>query len=352
MLLALAPSVLAGIYNTGLQANLALASLPVTGAESGWRESILEAASQANDPTRVLDCLFHGVLYMLPAFAISVILCWFWEIFFAKLRRRPMVGGFVTTALIFTLLLPPTAPLWQIALGISFGIVLGKEVFGGTGKNFLNPALAGLVFLHLAYSGSLTGSRLWEGLAGYAGTSLFAGIQATGRQALEQAGVTWGNSFLGLVQGPLGSTSAGAALLGGLLLIRVRILPWRIPAGVLLGLLGGLTVFRLFSGHPDPLLALPWYWHLTLGSLAFGMVFLAPDPATSAITNPGRWAYGILIGFVVVLIRSKNPLHPDGVMLAVLLGNVFAPLIDSLFIWMNIRRRKHALQASRPAPGL
>ncbi len=345
MLLALAPSIFLGLYNTGHQANLALAGLGPRGAP-GWREKLLAALSLPIDPADVLGCLTHGVLYYFPAFAIAAISAWFWEILFAKLRRRSTSSGFVVTAALFTLLLPPNAPLWQVALGMSFGVVMGKEVFGGTGKNFLNPVLVGLAFLHLGYSNSLGSDPLWSGIAGYAGTSLYAGVQAYGPQALEQASVTLWNAFLGYVQGPLGSTSAFAAAVGALILIRVKIASWRTMAGVLVGFAVSLAFFRWSSTTPEPILALGWYWHLTLGSLAFGTVFLATDPVTSAVTDRGRWVYGMLIGFMVVLIRSKNPLHPDGVILAVLLGNVFAPLIDNCFIWLNTRRRKNALQAN------
>ncbi len=343
ILLALSPSILIGLYNTGLQANRAMSeSVPGSG---GWRVELLARLGIANDSASILDCLSHGILYGFPAFVVSLTLAWFWAILFAKLRGRPTSNEFVVTAAIFTLLLPPHAPLWQVALGLSFGVVLGKEVFGGTGKNFLHPALVGLVFLHLAYSGTLRDEYLWRGLEGYAGTNLFGDIHTAGAAIFQESGLTWRDSLLGFVQGPMGSTSALAAGLGALLLIRLGIVSWRTMAGVLVGAAATLLALRWWVTDPGPLLTIPPYWHLTLGSLGFGIAFLAADPVTSATTQPGRWVYGILIGFMVVLIRSQHPLHPDGVVLAILLGNVFAPLIDSFFVWTSIRRRKHALEA-------
>jgi Na+-transporting NADH:ubiquinone oxidoreductase subunit B len=306
----------------------------------GWRGTALATLQLEYDPSSAMGSLCHGVFLVLPVFAVSLILCWFWEALFAVVRNRRPVEGFLVTALLFTMLLPPEAPLWQAALGISFGTVLAKEVFGGTGKNFLNPALAGIAFLYFAYPNDLAGNPLWTGVAGYGGTTLFSNIHASGTQAIEQAGITARAAFLGLSQGSLSAASPAASLLGAFLLLRRRVASWRIMLGGFLGLLGTLFLLQFLAAEATSIFTIHWYWHLILGSFVFGIVFLATDPVTAAMTDPGRWIYGALIGFLVVLVRGANPAHPDGTVLAVLLGNVFAPMIDSFVVWTNVRRRQ------------
>jgi Na+-transporting NADH:ubiquinone oxidoreductase subunit B len=198
------------------------------------------------------------------------------------------------TALLFALALPPSIALWQVAAGITFGIVVGKEVFGGTGKNFLHPALAGLGFLYFSYPDTLRTSVM--------------------------------------------QISAPACAIGAILLLYVRAISWRILAGGIAGVFCSALLFQHF-GASQPLAEMPWHWHLTAGGFAFGLVFYATDPVTAATTNPGRWLYGWLIGFLSVLIRIANPSHAQEVMFAILLGNVTAPLIDYGVMWANIRRR-------------
>ncbi len=339
LILALLPSLTIGIVNTGYQANLALWR---SGLEEppDWRARLLAAVGLGFDPSNVFDSLGHGLLYFLPLFLVTLAVACIWRQVFATLRGRPAAESCLPTVLVFTLLLPPPAPLWQAALGISFGVIFAKEVFGGTGKNFVHPSLAGLVFLYFSYPGVISTGPLWRQLSGYGGTNLFADIQAGGVQTLDAMGPTWWDSWLGLTQGPLGATSALAATLGAALLLAWRTASWRIIAGILGGLIATLSCFQFLSSSAAPLLALPWYWHATLGSFAFAAVFLATDPVCSPMTQRGAWVYGLLIGFMTVLIRWKNPLHPDGVLLAILLGSIFAPLIDSLVIWSNVRERR------------
>ena len=339
VVLALVPSIVLGLYNTGFQANLAMSRL---GLETvpGWRGTALAALRFEYNPASILDSLCHGVLFFFPIFVVALVVAWFWEILFAVIRGRRPAEGFLVTALLFTMLLPPAAPLWQVALGISFGIVLAKEVFGGTGKNFLNPALAGTVFLYFAYPNEAAGNPLWTGVAGYGGTTLFSAIHASGMQAIEQAGITGSAAFIGLIPGRLAATSAAASLLGAILLLYRRIASWRVMVGGFLGLIGTSFLLRFFATDASSIFTMHWYWHLILGNFVFGMVFLATDPVTAAMTDAGRWIYGALIGFLVVLVRGANPAHPDGTILAVLLGNVFAPMIDSFVIWTNMRRRR------------
>lgn len=342
MTLALVPCLLIGLWNTGLQANLAMQGL---GAEKipGWRGALLEVLGIGNNPASPWDALWLGLLYFLPIFAVAAVTVRLWETVFARLRRRELIPGGMVTALIYALILPPAAPLWQVALGISFGVVIGKEIFGGTGKNFVNPAALGLAFLSLSYPNEMAGDPVWTGIAGYGGTLSFSTAAAAGMDAVVRSGVTWTDSFLGFVQGAPGETSTLACLLGASVLIVAGVASWRIMAGVAVGAVASALLFNAlggaFGGETAPIFTVPWYWHVTLGSFAFGAVFLATDPASAAATNPGRWVYGILIGFMIVLIRVANPTHPDGVVVAILLGNIFAPLIDYAVMRVNIAKR-------------
>ncbi len=338
VVLALVPCAAFGIYNVGYQETLAIQQAFLF-ETPGWRGTVLEALGVGNDPASRADILGHGLLHFLPALIVCYGVSWAWQSLFARLRRRAPAAGMMVTALIFTLLLPPGAPLWQVALGISFGIVVGKEVFGGAGFNFVNPALAGMVFLYLSFPQALAEDPVWSGIAGYGGTTAFKAVAAEGLDALAANGIAWSQSFLGLVQGAVGVTSTLACVLGAAVLIVGGCASWRIMAGALLGVVGGSLLATAVAGPAHPILTLPWYWHLTLGTAAFGIVFLAPEPVTAATTGTGRWLYGLLVGGMIVLVRVANPAHPDGVVLAILLGNVFAPLIDYAVAWANIRRR-------------
>ncbi len=335
--LALSPCLLFGLWNTGYQANAALAALGPEAAT--WRAPLLEGLGLGVEPGGLVSSLVHGLLYFLPVYAVAAATTAVWERIFARLRGQPVMAGGLVSALLFTLILPPAAPLWQVALGISFGIVVGKEIFGGTGKNFMNPPLLGIAFLYLAYPTAMQGDPIWTGIGGYGGTTTFVIVAAEGIDGLAMEGVTWTRSFLGLVQGGLGDTSALACLMGAALLVAWGFASWRVIVATALGAVAAGLLFDVLAGPAAPAFAVPWYWHLALGSFAFGAVFLATDPASAAATNRGRWIYGLLVGFMIVLIRVANPAHPDGVVFAVLFGNVFAPLIDYAVIRANMRRR-------------
>ncbi|MFN3920734.1 MAG: NADH:ubiquinone reductase (Na(+)-transporting) subunit B, partial [Methylohalobius sp.] len=233
----------------------------------------------------------------------------------------------------------PAIPLWQVALGISFGVVLGKEVYGGTGKNFLNPALAGRAFLFFAYPGYMTGDSVWTAVDGYSAATPLALGKEGGLSAIQAAGYSLSQSFFGFLPGSMGETSTLAILLGAIFLLYTGVASYRIMAGVLIGVIATSTLFNLIGSATNPMFSLPWYWHLTLGGLAFATVFMATDPVSAAMTDTGRWIFGILIGVMTVLIRVVNPAFPEGAMLAVLFANIFAPLIDYFVVQANIRRR-------------
>ena len=230
-------------------------------------------------------------------------------------------------------------PLWQAALGISFGVVIGKEVFGGTGKNFLNPALTGRAFLFFAYPAEMSGDAVWTAVDGYTGATALSVVASEGMAAL-QGQMTWMDAFFGKMQGSIGETSTLAILIGGAVLLVKRIASFRIVAGVMLGMFLTSTLFNAV-GNPEtnPMMAMPWHWHLVVGGFAFGMIFMATDPVSASMTNAGKWWFGALIGFMVVLIRVVNPAFPEGMMLAILFANLFAPLIDHFVVQANIKRR-------------
>ncbi|MEY8264239.1 MAG: NADH:ubiquinone reductase (Na(+)-transporting) subunit B, partial [Bermanella sp.] len=233
---------------------------------------------------------------------------------------------------------PPDIPLWQVALGISFGVVIGKEIFGGTGKNFLNPALAGRAFLFFAYPAQISGDAVWTAVDGFSGATPL-GLAATGGIEAITHSITWFDAFAGTIQGSIGETSTIAILLGGAVLMFMGIASWRIVVGVMLGMVGLSCLFNLIGSDTNAMFAMPWYWHLVVGGFAFGMVFMATDPVSASMTNMGKYFFGALIGVMVILIRVINPAFPEGMMLAILFANLFAPLIDHFVVQANIKRR-------------
>jgi Na+-transporting NADH:ubiquinone oxidoreductase subunit B len=228
-------------------------------------------------------------------------------------------------------------------LGISFGVVVGKEVFGGTGKNFLNPALTGRAFLFFAYAPQMSGDSVWTAIDGFSGATPLSQIAAEGLPAIAVAtgrGLTWLDAFFGQMQGSIGETSTLAILLGACVLLVTRIASWRIMLGVFLGMCVTSTLFNFIGSDTNPAFATPWYWHFVLGGFAFGMVFMATDPVSASMTSTGKWIFGALIGFMIVLIRVVNPAYPEGTMLAILFANLFAPLIDYFVVKANVSRRR------------
>ena len=318
------PAMFFGMWNVGYQANLAFAAQPdLLAAQTGWRFEVLRHLA-GFDPSSVWHNLLGGALWFVPIYAVTFAVGGFWEVLFATIRRHEVNEGFFVTSVLFALTLPPTIPLWLVALGISFGVVLGKEVFGGTGKNFINPALAGRAFLFFAYPAFISGDAVWNVVDGYAGATALSQAAAGGVQALPAHGLSWMDAFLGFMPGSVGETSTLAILLGGGALLVMRIAAWRIVAGVMLGMVALSTLFNWIGSASNPMFAMPWYWHLVLGGYAFGMMFMATDPVSAAMTNAGKWAFGILIGVMVVMIRVINPAFPEGMMLAILFGNLFA----------------------------
>ncbi len=343
------PAILFGLYNVGYQANLQIVEHGYN-ALPGWRTDLV-AALTGYDPYSLLSNILHGAVYYIPILVTVYLTGALWEGLFAWKRGHEVNEGFFVTGILFTLILPPAIPLWQVFLGVSFGVVIGKEVFGGTGKNFLNPALVGRAFLFFAYPAQMSGDAVWTAVDNFSGATVLSLAQSgdinfsagltenavTGGSAVD---ITWMQTFLGGIQGSIGETSTLAILLGAAFLLFTKIASWRIMLSTFLGVVAMAGVFNLVGSETNPMFAMPWYWHITAGGVAFALVFMATDPVSAAMTNTGKWIFGLLIGIMVVLIRVVNPAFPEGAMLAVLFGNLCAPLIDYFVIQANVRRRQ------------
>ncbi len=328
------PVVLMALYNTGLQANLALQQ--INGSTfHGWRYTVINLLGIGINPSSIVDNIAHGALYFLPVYMLTIVTGISWEILFASVRKHEINEGFLVTSLLFALILPPNISWWQVVLGISFGVVIGKEVFGGIGMNILNPALTGRAFLYFAYPASMTGDSIWVAVDGVSKATPLAELADP---AMELS-VSFMDAFLGFIPGSMGETSTLACLIGAAILLITRIGSWRIIFSVFLGLIGFSLLLNLIGSDTNPMFQLSPLWHVVLGGFAFGAVFMATDPVSSAMTWQGQWIYGLLIGILTVLIRVINPAYPEGVMLAILFGNICAPIIDKIFIAQNMKRR-------------
>ena len=333
------PAMFFGMWNVGYQANTLLAtSAELMAAQTDWRVALIALFAGFN-PASLWDNMIHGAAYFLPIYLVTFLVGGFWEVLFATVRKHEVNEGFFVTSVLFALILPPSIPLWQVAMGISFGVVIGKEVFGGTGKNFLNPALTGRAFLFFAYPADISGDAVWTTVDAFTGATPLGVAAAGGVGQIVAGGITWWDAFVGTIQGSVGETSTLAIFIGGAFLLLTKIASWRIVTGVMLGMIGMTLVFNSFGSSTNPMFAMPWYWHMVLGGFAFGMIFMATDPVSAAMTNTGKWIFGALIGVMVVLIRVVNPAFPEGMMLAILFANLCAPLIDHFVVAANIKRR-------------
>jgi Na+-transporting NADH:ubiquinone oxidoreductase subunit B len=340
MLVALLPVVVFGLYNTGLQ----IATAAAGGVPSGWQTAFLAALGLQPDAASSPPTLFFlGLTYFVPVYATAGVAAVAWQWVFATIRQRAPAEGLGVVVLLFALCLPPTIAYWKVAVGMSFGVVIGREIFGGTGKNFLHPALVGYAFLYFAYPEALRGQTVWVPVDGWTGATPLAAAAAGADGALAALNVSWSEAFVGYKPGSFGETSTLACALGGAFLLARGLVSWRIIAGGVLGLAATASIFESLAAGVLPLADLPWYWHATLGSFAFGLVFFATDPVTAPVTGAGKWVYGVLIGTFTVLIRVANPVHTEGVMLAVLFGNTAAPLIDYFVVSANRRKRERRL---------
>ena len=332
------PAMFYGMYNIGHQAHDAILAGAGTLPDL-WQAALFTALGGqiGLDATTGLSMFLYGACFFIPVYAVTFIVGGFWEVLFASVRKHEINEGFFVTSVLFALTLPATIPLWQVALGITFGVVIAKEVFGGTGRNFLNPALSGRAFLYFAYPAQISGDAIWTAVDGFSGATWLSKAAAEAQSWSLDA--NWWDAFFGNIQGSMGEVSTLAIMLGGLFIIYLRIASWRIVLGVLLGGAAFSLLLNFVGSDTNHMFAMPWYWHLVTGGFAFGMFFMATDPVSASFTNQGKWAYGILIGAMCVMIRVLNPAFPEGMMLAILFANLWAPLFDYFVAQNNIKRR-------------
>ena len=349
VVIATLPCVFMALYNTGLQANLGID--PTRAAQlDGWRHDLIRVLGVGYSPSSALANIVHGALYFVPLYLVTMAVGLAWEVLFAIIRKVDVNEGFFVTGILFPLILPPTTPLWQAALGISFGVVIAKEVFGGTGMNFINPALAARAFLFFAYPGEISGDKVWTAVPSAAAVDGYSGATLLGQMRVmtkpfEEAGYSWWNAFIGLEPGSMGETSALACLIGAIIIAVTRVGSWRTMVAVALGTIAMTLVFNAIGSAAHPWFGVPFWWHMVLGGWAFGTAFMATDPVTSPFSETGKWIYGFMIGALVVLIRVVNPAYPESMMLVILFMNVVAPVIDWGFVKANITRRKRRAEA-------
>jgi Na+-transporting NADH:ubiquinone oxidoreductase subunit B len=336
-LLALVPVLIAAVTNTGHQYLSALSAIGGID-DSDWRGAVVRRLGLDYSNPAMADVLAAGLVHVLPVLAMALLVGGVWEQLFAAYRRRPRESGLLVIAVLMTLLMPPGVSLVHLTVGMSFAIVLGKGIFGGEGKTFVNPALLGAVVMLISFPTALTGHPLWSGVAGYGGSRALSLYHLQGDDGFALAGIDWWSAVFGNLQGLMGTTSLLAISLGGALLIVTRVASWRLILGQVFGLALVVTLCNLF-GDGQGIVTLALHWHLVLGSFAFGAVFLTTDAASAASTNAGRWAQGLIVGALIATMRIANSAHPDGVILAILMGSMLAPLIDHVVIWFNVKQR-------------
>ena len=353
VVIALQPCFVMASWNTGYQANTAIAAVGESAILSGWTAEgwntevfhmvmgmlgITDVMAQ-HDPSNHLANFLYGMCFFVPIFLVTQAAGGLVEVVTSLVRKHEVNEGFLVSGALIPLILPPTIPLWQVFIGTAFGILIGKEVFGGTGMNILNPALVARAFLFFAYPAQISGD-VWiaadTSVDGVSGATWLAHA-AVDANALDN--VAWMDAFVGLVPGSMGETSALAVLMGMGLLLATRVASWQTIAGVAAGTVFTSLVLNGIGSDTNPMFAMPFWWHMVLGGWALGAVFMATDPVSSAFTVKGKWAYGFGIGLVVVLVRVVNPAYPEGMMLAILFMNLFAPLFDHFVVQANIKRR-------------
>ncbi len=336
VIIAMLPCLLFGIYNVGYQHFIAI----------------------GQPDASLLNMIWVGLYKTVPIIAVSYIFGLGTEFTFATIRRHPVNEGFLVSGMLIPLVMPPDIPLWQVALATVFAVIIAKEAFGGTGMNILNVALTARAFLYFAYPGQISGD-VWtyiggdnQAVAGYSGaTPLAIGASAVESgenmvsslnafsygDGLAEGMYSFSNLFFGLYPGSIGATSVLMCLIGAIVLIVTGVGSWKIIVSVFAGAYGMAALFNVIGGNA--FMSLPPEYHLVMGGLAFGAVFMATDPVSAAQTETGKWIYGLLIGILTVLIRVLNPAYPEGIMLAILFMNVFAPLVDYYVVKANKKRR-------------
>ena len=340
------PCWLIGVWNLGEQTNFAMAQIGMAEAP-GWRGAIIAAFGVGYNPQDVAACFFHGLLYFLPIFFVALLTGAFWESLFAQLRKRPVDEGLLSIAWLFALILPATVPMYQVALGMTFGIVVGKGIYGGIGRYLVNPAVLGFAFLMFSFSSLIFAEGAWIPVPGYdEPTTIELAIEEGGIAALQSVDYNWWQLFIGNQPGPIGITSILGCFLGAIFLVLTGTASWRIMLGSLIGMIAAVLLLNALGPADNPMFHVPWFWHFVIGGWAFGTVFLATDPVAAATTNPGRWGFGILVGALTIIVRVTNPSYYEGVVFAILLACIFSPLFDYVVVQRNIKRRQQRVGVS------
>ena len=304
-----------------------------------------------NQTSTLFENFVTGLASILPIIAVTFASGAFWELLFGVVRKHPISEGFLVTCALIPLTLPPSIPLWQVAIATSFGIVIGKEIFGGVGMNIFNPALMARAFLYFTYPVDISGDKVWalapDGYSGPTALSIPAG--KTNQNAVELLNkassdlvfdFSWSNMLVGWIPGSIGETNKLLIFFSAVFLIVVGVTSWRVMVGSVLGMTAMALLTNFFAPYSsNAMLTIPPHYHLVMGSFLFGTVFMATEPVTGAHTDLGRWIFGFLVGALTVIIRSINPAYPEGIMLAILLMNAFAPLIDYYVVQNNIKKR-------------
>jgi Na+-transporting NADH:ubiquinone oxidoreductase subunit B len=355
VVIALLPICVFACWNTGYQAALAIGqgAAPL----DNWQTWLFEALGLSYNVHNALACGLLGALYFVPIWLVVGIVGGHVEVIFSIMRGHEITEGFLVTWFLFALTLPPTTPLWMVAIGIAFGVSLGKEVFGGVGMNVMNPALVARAFLFFAYPAAMSGDACWVAVQN---TDTFTGATylaiaadvTQGMPALEANPNLWWDAFIGKIPGSMGETSTLLCLVGALILIVTKIGSWRTMAGVVVGTVALTLLLNAIGSEKNTMFAMNPQWHMVLGGWAFGMVFMATDPVSSAFTDTGKFIYGFFIGVMVILVRVINPGYPEGMMLAILFMNMFAPLIDHYVVQANVKRRAVRYNAGLPEPAV
>lgn len=322
VVLALLPAMLFGMWNTGYQ-------------------HFLKAGVAAPD---FMESFIYGLITVLPIIVVSYVVGLAIEFAAAQMRGHEVNEGFLVSGLLIPLVMPADVPLWIVAVATAFAVIFGKEVFGGTGMNIWNPALVARAFLFFAYPSKMSGDSVWYGVADNGVDALSGATALSLANSGDYTTFSFMDSFLGTIPGCIGETSAVAILIGAVLLLATGIASWKTMFSVFAGGIVMGLFFNTFGAEGNAMAHLPWYQHLVIGGFCFGAVFMATDPVTSARTETGKYIYGFLIGAMAIIIRVLNPGYPEGMMLAILLMNTFAPLIDNIVVQRNISRRKNRVK--------
>ena len=342
VIMAMVPCLIFGMFNAGYQHYLALGTIEASNGFIG-------------DSFWTIENLIVGAWKVIPLLMVSYGVGLLIEFIFAVIKGHEVEEGYLVTGMLVPLIVPVDLPLWMLAVAVAFGVVIGKEVFGGTGMNILNPALTIRAFLFFAYPTWMSGDKVWvHGAVERAGTAdAISGETILGSYAQSQDVVySYADMFFGLIPGSIGETSKILIIVGALFLIFTKVGSWRI---ILSTLIGALVMGLIFNSVVDlglinqtskfyGLMSVPFWQHLIIGSILFGAVYMATDPVTASQTNKGKWIYGFLIGFISIMIRVFNPAYPEGVFLAILLMNVFAPTIDHYVVQGNVKKRMKRLK--------